>query len=562
MGHIDVGAVSYTLADGRPLLDEVSFRVSEGRTSALIGANGVGKTTLLRIIRGELRPDAGSVAISGRLGVMDQFIGHLRDESTVRDLLLAVAPPALRNAARALDRAEEAIIERDETDTQFAYATALGDYADAGGYDAETLWDTCTIAALGVEYERAKYRRVTTLSGGEQKRLALEALFRGADDVLLLDEPDNYLDVPAKRWLEETLRATSKTVLLVSHDRELLARAADRIVTLELGAAGSTAWVHGGSFASYHDARTERMERLDELLRRWDEEHAKLRRLVATMKVKAAASDEFASRYRAAQTRLRKFEEAGPPQARAIDQNVTMRLSGARTGRRAVVCEQLGLTGLMEPFDLEVWFGERVAVLGSNGSGKSHFLRLLARGGTDPDPLAGHVTSIGATLDPVPHTGVARLGARVVPGWFAQAHEHPTLIGRTLLDILGRGDDIREGVGREAASRALDRYGLVEAAEQTFESLSGGQRARLQILLLELGGTTLLLLDEPTDNLDLVSAEALQDALTRFEGTVLAVTHDRWFARSFDRFLVFRSDGRVTEAPQPVWDEARVVRAR
>jgi ATPase subunit of ABC transporter with duplicated ATPase domains len=201
-------------------------------------------------------------------------------------------------------------------------------------------------------------------------------------------------------------------------------------------------------------------------------------------------------------------------------------------------------------------------VLGSNGSGKSHFLRLLALGGSDPDKHAGHITSVGQTLDPVPHTGVAKLGARVVPGWFAQAHEHPELLGRTLLEILFRGDDNRDGRGREEASRALNRYGLVDAAEQTFESLSGGQQARLQILLLELSGVTMLLLDEPTDNLDLVSAEALQDALERFEGTVLAVTHDRWFAKSFDRFLVFGSDGNVYESDEPVWDEKRVTRAR
>ena len=424
------------------------------------------------------------------------------------------------------------------------------------------MWDQCCTTALGLPFERAQYREVNTLRGGEQKRLVLEALLRGPEQVLLLDEPDNYLDVPGKRWLEETLRATPKTVLLVSHDRELLARAADRIITVEVGAAGNTTWTHGASFASYHEARDARNARFDELKRRWDEQHEKLKTLVRNLKVRATAMDTFASRYQAALTRLRKFEEAGPPQERPIDQDLKMRLRGSRTGNRAVVTEQLELTGLMAPFDLEVWFGERVAVLGSNGSGKSHFLRLLALGGSDPDPLAGHLTSVGATLDPVAHTGRAKLGARVVPGWFAQAHEHPSLIGRTLLDILHRGDDNRAGLAREAASRALDRYGLVDGAEQTFESLSGGQQARLQILLLELSGATLLLLDEPTDNLDLVSAEALEHALGQFEGTVLAVTHDRWFARSFDRFLVFGSDGRVYEAPEPVWNESRVVRAR
>ena len=443
-----------------------------------------------------------------------------------------------------------------------AYASALADYGDAGGYDQETVWDTCTVAALGVPFERAKYRAVATLSGGEQKRLVLEALLRGPEQVLLLDEPDNFLDVPGKRWLEGALRESRKTVLLVSHDRELLARAADRIITLEVGAAGNSTWTHGGGFGSYSRARQERMERLDELRRRWDEQHEKLRTLVRTLKVKAAANDSFASRRQAATTRLRKFEEAGPPEERPRDQDVRMRLAGSRTGKRVVVCEGLELVGLMRPFDLEVWYGDRVGVLGSNGSGKSHFLRLLARGGTDPDPMLGHVTSVGATLPPVEHVGSAVLGARVVPGWFAQLHQHPELVGKTLLTILHHGDRERPGMAREAASRALDRYGLAGAAEQTFETLSGGQQARLQILLLELSGVTLLLLDEPTDNLDLVSAEALEDALGRFVGTVLVVTHDRWFARSLDRFLVFGSDGNVYESPEPVWDEVRVERAR
>jgi ATPase subunit of ABC transporter with duplicated ATPase domains len=562
VGYIDIAAVSYVLPDGRPRLDEVSFRVGEGSTTALIGQNGAGKTTLLRIIRDEVAPHGGVVQIDGGLGVMDQFVGHGEPGQTVHDLLISVAPDRVRRAARELEDAEAAIIEQDDLDTQMRYAGALADYAEAGGYEYETVWDTCTTAALGIPFARARFRELTTLSGGEQKRLALEALLRGPDQVLLLDEPDNYLDVPGKRWLEERLRETSKTVLLVSHDRELLARAADRIVTLEAGGAGSTAWVHGGSFATYHRAREERMSRLDELRRRWDEQHAKLKQLVATLKVKATANDSFTSRYRAAQTRLRKFEEAGPPQERPPEQDLALRLRGARTGKRAVVAEQLELTGLMKPFDLEVWFGDRVAVLGSNGSGKSHFLRLLARGGTDPDGRLGHITTTGAALQPVAHTGRAVLGARVVPGWFAQTHRHPEFHGRTLLDILHRGEDARVGLPRDAASAALDRYGLVAQAEQTFDSLSGGQQARFQILLLELSGATLLLLDEPTDNLDLVSAEALQAGLERFEGTVLAVTHDRWLAKSFDRFAVFGADGRVFESDAPVWDEARVARER
>jgi ATPase subunit of ABC transporter with duplicated ATPase domains len=560
MGHVDVAGIGYELPDGRVLLDDVTFRVGDGAKVALVGANGSGKTTLTRIIAGDLKPHAGSISRSGGLGVMRQFVGSVRDSTTVRDLLLGVAPERVRQAAAKLDKAELAMMDADDEKTQLKYAHAVADWGEAGGYDAEVLWDVCTTAALGIPFDRCRWREVKTLSGGEQKRLVLEALLRGTEQVLMLDEPDNYLDVLGKRWLEEQLNATQKTVLYISHDRELLANTATRIVTVELGAAGNTAWTHGGGFKTYHAAREHRFERFEELRKRWDEEHAKLRAQMLMYKQKAAYNSDMASRYRAAQTRLRKFEEAGPPEAIPREQKVSMRLTGGRTGKRAVVCTALELTGLMKPFDLEVWYGERVAVLGSNGSGKSHFLRLLANGGSDPDIEHQPVGEIA--IPTVAHTGKAKLGARVRPGWFAQTHEHPELIGRTLLQILHRGDDHREGMGRELASRKLDRYELAHAAEQTFDSLSGGQQARFQILLLELSGATLLLLDEPTDNLDVESAEALEEGLDAFDGTVLAVTHDRWFARGFDRFLVFGSDGGVYESDEPVWDEGRVVRPR
>ncbi|MBB6628777.1 ABC-F family ATP-binding cassette domain-containing protein [Nocardioides sp. KIGAM211] len=564
MGHVDVAGIRYELPDGRVLLDDVSFRVGEGAKVALVGANGAGKTTLLRIITGDLVPHAGAVTRSGGLGVMRQMVGAgLGEDPTVADLLLSVSPPRIRDAAAAVDRWELALMETDDEKTQMAYAHALSEFADAGGYDIEVTWDVCAIAALALPYDRAKYRSLKTLSGGEQKRLVLEFLLRGPDQVLLLDEPDNFLDVPGKIWLEGRVRESDKTILMISHDRELLNNTATRVVTVELGAAGNTVWTHPGGFASYHQARLDRFARFEELRKRWDEEHAKLKQLVLHYKIKAEYNDGMASQYRAAQTRLRKFEEAGPPTEQPREQQVSMRLKGGRTGKRAVVCEDLELTNLMKPFDLEVWYGERVAVLGSNGSGKSHFLRLLAAGGSDPDIEHRPVGDV--SVKPVDHTGKAKLGARVRPGWFVQTHEHPELVGRTLLEILHRGDGSpngRAGMGREAAARVLDRYELAHASEQKFESLSGGQQARFQILMLELSGATLLLLDEPTDNLDVQSAEALEEGLEAFDGTVLAVTHDRWFARGFDRFLVYGADGAVYESDGPVWDEGRVERAR
>ena len=344
MGHVDVAGVRYELPDGRVLLEDVSFRVGEGAKVALVGANGAGKTTLLRIVVGDLVPHAGTVTRSGGLGVMRQMVGAgLGEGATVADLLLSVAPPRIRAAAEAVDRCERALMETDDEATQMAYAEALAEYADAGGYDVEVTWDVCTVAGLGVPYDKAKYRELRTLSGGEQKRLVLEFLLRGPDQVLLLDEPDNFLDVPGKIWLENRIRESDKTILFISHDRELLDNTATRVVTIELGAGGNSAWTHPGGFASYHEARRDRFARFEELRRRWDEEHAKIKALVLRLKIKAEYNDGMASQYRAAQTRLRKFEEVGPPTEQPREQQVTMRLKGGRTGKRAVVCEGLEL---------------------------------------------------------------------------------------------------------------------------------------------------------------------------------------------------------------------------
>jgi energy-dependent translational throttle protein EttA len=561
VGYVDVAGVGHTLADGRELFADVSFRVGEGAKVALVGPNGAGKTTLLRMIAGDLPVQSGAVARSGGLGVMRQFIGMIGAGSagkwdtadrTLLDLALSLAAPRVRAAGERMAAAERAV-HRAEADgaahkAHLAYADALTAWGESGGYEAEVLFDTASVAALDLPWDAARERPVRTLSGGEQKRFALELLLRGPDEVLLLDEPDNFLDVPGKRWLEGRLRESAKSILYVSHDRELLAQTADRVVAVE----GGSAWVHPGGFASWHEARAVRHDKLEERRRRWDEEHEKLRELMLMYKQKAAYNSGMASRYQAAQTRLRKFEEAGPPPLPPRDQDIRMRLRGGRTGKRAVMCEQLELDGLTYPFDLEIWYGDRVAVLGANGTGKSHFLRLLARGGTDPAPDSKPVD--GVALAAVSHDGVARLGARVRPGHFSQTHDRPELVDRTLVEILWRGDDHRTGLDRHGAMRVLNRYELAGQGDQRFGTLSGGQQARFLVLLLELSGATLLLLDEPTDNLDLASAEALEDGLAAFEGTVVAVTHDRWFARSFDRYVLFQGDGVVVETPEPVWD--------
>ncbi|MGK2950581.1 MAG: ABC-F family ATP-binding cassette domain-containing protein [Acidimicrobiales bacterium] len=525
MGAIDVNGVSCRTPDGAELLVDVSFTVGDGHHVALVGANGAGKTTLFRVIAGDHPVDAGSVHVDGSLRVMRQLVGWREEGRTVRDLLIDLSPSGLQRAAATLAAAERAAEDDPGDRTGMALARAHAAWGDAGGWDAEVLWDTCCTIAVRQPLSSAADRPLATLSGGEQKRLALEVLLRSDADVLLLDEPDNYLDVPGKEWLEAALQASAKTILLISHDRQLLAGVSDRVVTLE----GGTAWVHGGSFSTWHDAREARLARIDEEHRRWQEERKRLERSLVEYRRRASmGSDVFASRVRAAKTKIERFEAAPPPE-KVRDHQVTMRLGGDRTGNRVIVCEQLELHGLTDPFDAEVSYGERIAVLGPNGTGKSHFLRLLAG-------------------EPVSHDGSWRLGARVEPGYFSQTHDRPELRGVEVLDVL-----LQRGIERGKAMAALRRYAIHGCARQPFDTLSGGQQARLQVLLLELAGSTLLLLDEPTDNLDLASAEALEEALASYIGTVVVVSHDRWFLRGFDRFLVFDRNAGVTEHLEPVF---------
>ena len=521
MSHIAVSELEWAPPGHDALFFDVAFTVAPGEHAALIGVNGVGKSTLLRVLARELRPSLGSVQIDGGLQFMPQQIGRMYGQTTVRELLASVSPHPFRQHGLELIRAEQAMAEDPSDAAGVRLGDAIARWGESGGYQQETVWDRCTARVLGQSLDVAADRLVGELSGGEQKRLALEMLLTSDSDNLLLDEPDNFLDIVGKRWLERMIEQSPRTILLVSHDRELLARSTRKIVTLE----GFGAWVHGQSFASYHEAREARQDRLEDALQRWNEEERRLYRHMRTMKQRAAISDSNASQAQAAETRWKKFVEVGPPQAPTRNQRIRMRLSGSESGRKVVECAALHLTGLVNPFDLLVRFGERAAVVGPNGSGKSHFLRLLSG-------------------EAVAHAGAVTLGARIKVGSFNQMHEHSEWTGKTVVEILAAAD-----LTYARSMAVLARYELQRCENQTFDTLSGGQQARLQVLLLELGGANLLLLDEPTDNLDLDSAEALERALDGFTGTVIAVTHDRWFMRSLDRFLYFDRNGDVSEAP-------------
>ena len=529
MSLIELTDVSVSLPGGWTLFEGVSFRVPDGEHAALIGANGIGKSTLVRIIAGEDLPTAGTIRVDGRVGLMRQFIGSDARPTTVREFLLAYSDVEVRRSADRLRKAEGRLAAG-ETDvgSQLAYADALAAWDQAGGYRAEVVWDKAAHAAFGGGYPESADRPIETLSGGERKRLALEAVFAGPFDVLVLDEPDNTLDIAGKSWLEEQIRVEQRTVLFVSHDRTVLDRAATRIVTLE----GRAAWTHAGGFSTYPEARDARVDRLDERHRRFEEERHRLTEMVKEMKRKAAYNDGWASKARNAEHRLERFEEREQPPEKAAVQRVRMSVDGGRTGKVAFRARGLAIAGIVEPFDAEFRYGERWGVIGPNGTGKTHFLRLLAGGD-------------------VSHAGEWKLGARVEPALFAQLHERPDIGDRPILDVV-----LKKGFERSRAFSTLRRYELDHVSGNPFGLLSGGQQARFQILLMEIDSPTMLLLDEPTDNLDVASADALEEALARYEGTVVAVTHDRWFMRLMDRFLFFDDDGEVRELLESPYDVA------
>ena len=517
MAFIEVLGLGYSLPGKRLLFRDIEFKVASGQRVALIGGNGVGKSTLLRIVAGEDSEYVGTARVDGTLLYMRQFVASA--ETTVRTLLRGLLPPSSRRAGEELTAAELGA-ERDSSEAAgMRYADAVAHWQDLGGYAEEAAWNAACGIVLGQPYEAVSERSVAQLSGGEAKRLLLEALFRSEANILLLDEPDNFLDLEGKRWLERRMVESNKTILFVSHDRELLARTAEKLVTIE----SDGAWVHSGTFATYGEARVRRIENLAEDFRRFQEQRQALVDTMKQYKHWAAISPKFASRAKASETRLRHFDEENDAPERTVEQRVNMRLGGGRSGNIVFKAKKLSIPDLLKPFDCEVRFGQRVAIVGPNGSGKSHFLRLLA----------------GL---PVRHAGEIVLGARVSVGYFSQTHDTPGLLGKTLLEICR---DV--GLDRSAAMASLRRYELEQRWDVAFDKLSGGQQARLQILLLELAGSTLLALDEPTDNLDVASAEALERALAAYEGTVVAVSHDRWFLHSFDRFIEFGKDGTVAE---------------
>ena len=527
---IQAADISYAHG-GNQIFENTSFVLKEGERAALIGENGSGKSTLFRLMARELVPDAG--AVTHRRGLR---IGYLHQDSdldadlTVRDTLAGAAGDA--TALNAELHALEAKLAEPLDDTEMADVieryTAVLERLDAG---QDTDMETRLAEVLGgLSFPPHRWdQRVGELSGGERKLVDVARLLLDRPDVLLLDEPDNHFDIETRAWLERWLTTEyTGAVCLISHDRYMIDRVATAIFELEDGQIRE----YPGNYSAYRELKRARLEREAELRELQEREYLKLKRSAEQLTQWARMNDKFASR---AENQRRKLAEErerleSTPKPILDRKRIGVDFAAERGSTDVVIAENAskayGDRIVFEPFDLLLRHGERIGLVGPNGAGKTTLVRMIL--GEEP-----------------PSGGTIRLGPSVTVGYYAQEHE--TLDPEaTPLDTLRRLKPMTEQQALSAlVSMLFDR----NDAMNRIGALSGGERARLQIALLILGGANLLVLDEPTNNLDIASGEALEAALGEFPGTVLTISHDRYFLDAICTRTIAIADGVVRDYP-------------
>lgn len=485
------------------LFSDVTFTVAAGERWGVVGRNGTGKTTLFRLLTGELAPTRGSVARQG--GLVLSMLGQHRDFGGAVTVWEAAAGPfaellalekSLESQARALaETADESALER--------YGRDLERFEREGGYTIAPRVDA-VLEGLGFDATDSRTRLLSGLSGGERGRVGLAAQLVAPADVLLLDEPTNHLDLETTRWLEGYLRESSRTVLLVSHDRAFLAEVVDHVLHFEAG----TATAYGGGYSAFVAQRQER---------RLAQQRAfqKQQRVIAseTEYIARNIAGQNSRQARGRRKRLERLPRLSPPPGEAGA--VTLRLTGGeRGGDQVAVADEVRLAVgervLLERFSGRIMRGDRVGLIGPNGSGKSTLLRALV----GERPVDG---------------GELRVGESIRVGYYDQQLARVPLES-TLYDLIAERCPTW---GRGAVQNHLGAYGFSgDAVQRRPSSLSGGERARVALALLSLERANLLVLDEPTNHLDVETIESLEDAVEAYDGSLLLVSHDRALLRA------------------------------
>jgi ATP-binding cassette subfamily F protein 3 len=510
------------------LFEKVTFTVAAGERWGVIGRNGSGKTTLFRLLTGQMQPSRGQIARQPGLRVT--LLEQHRDFGDAKTVWDAVAGGLAELRALEASLAEQAAaLEHDHSEAAMErYGRDLERFERDGGYSYHARVDQ-VIEGLGFDPEQSKVRGLDKLSGGERGRVGLARQLVLPGDVLLLDEPTNHLDLETARWLEQYLRQTDRTVILVSHDRAFLSGVVDHVLHVEAG----TMNPYAGSYEHFVAQRTER--RL-----------AQQRQFDKQGKVIAAQEDYIRRNLAGQNTKqakgrrklLARTPRLSPPPGE--DDVMSLRLEVAhRGGDQVVVADRATLAVrnpdrservLVRDFSARLVRGEVVGFLGPNGAGKSTLLKAIVG---ERDALAGGSLRVGDSIQ-VAHY---RQDMGQVP------------FGRTLYDVI---QDLRPTWERRLVQGHLGRFGFSgDEVLRRADTLSGGERARVALAMMMLSRANLLILDEPTNHLDVESIEALEDALEGYEGTVLLVSHDRALLRALATQVWALHDGRVHVFEQP-----------
>ena len=506
---------------GQTLLDGLSFDIGEGECVGIMGRNGCGKTTLFRLLTGELTPDEGEITIAAgkRLGLISQ-IPHYPAGYSAEDVLRTAFAP-LEAIRRKMDALAEKLTASAPKALLDEYDRLSNAYLTGGGYEQDTQIDKiCN--GLGIPQEMRK-QEFDRLSGGEKTRVNLARLLLEKTDILLLDEPTNHLDLKSVEWLEEYLLKFKGTVLTISHDRFFLDRVVGRIIEIT----GGKADFYSGNYTFYLQ---EKQERFNRQLKQYEQEQAKLKQLgytVERMKGWGINNRVLYRRAMSIQHRMERIEKTERP-----TKEKTLR---ARFGEKDFHGDEvLSVKGLTKRFgdrmifsdiELKVTGGERIALLGDNGTGKTTFLRVLL------GELAGE--------------GKIKFGPSVKWAYLPQVihFEHPE---RTLYDTMLYEKNC-------TPQSARDRLGAFlfsgEDVFKTVGTLSGGEQSRLRLCMLMDEKINLLILDEPTNHLDVASREWVECAVDEYEGTLIFVSHDRYFVDKFATRIWELEDGRIRDFP-------------
>ncbi len=506
------------------IFDQVSFQLAERERVALVGVNGSGKSTILRIIAGSEEPSSGEVAkLTGlRVTYLPQEAKFTSDRTVMEEAILAYAP-VLASDAR-MREIEQALADSSRTD----YDALLDEYGALqhffeihGGFEMEHRTEE-VLAGLGFS-ESQHAEPVTHLSGGQRTRVALAKALLGEPDLLLLDEPTNHLDLTMLEWLESFLNSWGGSCLIVSHDRYFLDRVTTRTIELSFGGIED----YPAGYTGYLKLRAERMERRQKEYEAQQEYIARTEEFIR--KYKAGQRSREA---RGRQTRLDRLERIHEPQAH---QKLKISIAPAiRSGEMVFRTSKLtvgfgtahgreGRTLVSTP-ELTVERGDRIGIIGPNGEGKTTLLRTMI--GEIP-PLAGNIDR----------------GVNVTVGYYAQAHEQLTPQGTPITSILQS-----QPLGEESARNYLGRFLFSgDDVYKPISALSGGERSRLALALLLLRKANVLVLDEPTNHLDVVARESLESMLEEFDGTILFVSHDRYFADRIANKIWSVENGKLTQ---------------